>query len=174
MARFATIDSPRASLLAWAPALLACVPNEDPELGEAQTESEDSGESDGGDEDELVTPILLNDNGAWSWFMDDRVIVRAGQLVVGSVRSLGLFDDTKGLEGWGNVEVATLDLETRAIKRAVLHPQFEQDDHDNPAFLPLADGGLLAVYTKAQRRADRVLAPLGPGRSADLERGREL
>jgi hypothetical protein len=30
----------------------------------------------------------------------------------------------------------------------VFHPHFEQDDHDNPAFLPLEDGRLLAVYTK--------------------------
>jgi hypothetical protein len=33
--------------------------------------------------------IQLNDNGAWSWFMDPRVIVDNGKLIVGSVRAIG-------------------------------------------------------------------------------------
>ena len=33
----------------------------------------------------------LNDNGAWSWFMDPRVIIDRGQLIVGSVRAAGRF-----------------------------------------------------------------------------------
>ena len=32
--------------------------------------------------------IQLNDNGAWSWFMDPRVIVDKGKLIVGSVRAM--------------------------------------------------------------------------------------
>ncbi|PYU71266.1 MAG: hypothetical protein DMG49_09740 [Acidobacteria bacterium] len=35
--------------------------------------------------------IQLNDNGAWSWFMDPRVIVDNGKLIVGSVRAIGPF-----------------------------------------------------------------------------------
>ena len=35
--------------------------------------------------------IQLNDNGAWSWFMDPRVIVDNGKLIVGSVRAIGAF-----------------------------------------------------------------------------------
>jgi hypothetical protein len=35
--------------------------------------------------------IQLNDNGAWSWFMDERAIVVDGKLVVGSVRSVDSF-----------------------------------------------------------------------------------
>jgi cold shock CspA family protein len=37
------------------------------------------------------TLIQLNDNGAWSWFMDPRVIVDGGKLIVGSVRAIGTF-----------------------------------------------------------------------------------
>src|SRR5213595_2806464 len=37
------------------------------------------------------TLIQLNDNGAWSWFMDPRVIVDDGKLIVGSVRAIGAF-----------------------------------------------------------------------------------
>jgi len=33
--------------------------------------------------------IQLNDNGAWSWFMDERAIVDDGKLIVGSVRAVG-------------------------------------------------------------------------------------
>jgi hypothetical protein len=91
--------------------------------------------------------IQLNDNGAWSWFMDERVVVHENKLVVGSVRAVGDFKNDTALH-WGNVEVAVYDLTTGATGRTVLHAHYEQDDHDNPAFLPLEDGRLLAVYTK--------------------------
>ena len=35
--------------------------------------------------------IQLNDNGAWSWFMDPCVIVDNGKSIVGSVRAIGTF-----------------------------------------------------------------------------------
>jgi hypothetical protein len=91
--------------------------------------------------------VQLNDNGAWSWFMDERAIVCDGKLVVGSVRSVGPFDNA-GDPDWGNVEVAVYDLATGSAKRAVLHWHFEQDDHDSPAFLALPDNRLLAMYSK--------------------------
>lgn len=92
--------------------------------------------------------VELNDNGAWSWFMDERAIVHEGKVVVGSVRSLGDYKRTQGQPGWGNIEIATLDLDTLDTKKVVLHAGFEQDDHNNPAFLPVEGGRLLAVYTK--------------------------
>ncbi|MGD1155264.1 MAG: BNR-4 repeat-containing protein [Terriglobia bacterium] len=90
----------------------------------------------------------LNDNGAWSWFMDERAIVDKGKLIVGSVRSLGDFAATQDKPDWGNVEVSVCDLETGHASHVVLHPHFEQDDHDAPAFLGLPDGRYLAVYSK--------------------------
>ncbi len=92
--------------------------------------------------------IELNDNGAWSWFMDERAIVDRGQLIVGSVRAVGSFRSHTDDPGWGNVEVSVLDIESRAARRTVLHRHFEQDDHDNPAFLVLPDHRYLAVYSK--------------------------
>jgi hypothetical protein len=92
--------------------------------------------------------IQLNDNGAWSWFMDERVIVDRGKLIVGSVRSLGDFAATQTQPDWGNVEVSVYDFATGRADRVVLHRHFEQDDHDAPAFLVLPDGRYLAVYTK--------------------------
>ncbi|TWT93409.1 hypothetical protein Pla108_39030 [Botrimarina colliarenosi] len=91
--------------------------------------------------------IELNDNGAWSWFMDNRAIVQGGKLVVGSIRSIGDFRSGRTDPNWGNVEIATLDLETLKVGRTVMHRQFEQDDHNNPAFLPIDGDRLLAVYT---------------------------
>lgn len=89
----------------------------------------------------------LNDNGAWSWFMDERVIVDRGQLLVGSVRANGTFRD-KSRPGWGNVELATLDLTTGKKRVVVLHENLEQDDHNNPGLLVLQDGRYFAAYSK--------------------------
>lgn len=93
-------------------------------------------------------PVELNDNGAWSWFMDERVIVHDGKLLVGSVRAIG--DDDVGAlyPDAGNVEVAVWDLETDEVEQRVLFHKFQQDDHNNPSFLPRTDGSVLAVYTR--------------------------
>jgi hypothetical protein len=90
----------------------------------------------------------LNDNGAWSWFMDERAIVDRGQLIVGSVRAVRNFRSGEADPNWGNVEVAAFDLESKVTGRTVLHQHFEQDDHDGPALYVRSDGCYLAVYTK--------------------------
>lgn len=92
--------------------------------------------------------LTLNKNGAWSWFMDERVIVHDGKLIVGSVRAIGDYDASEIFANAGNVEVAVMDLETKEVGKHVLFERLQQDDHDNPSFLPRADGGLLAIYSK--------------------------
>jgi hypothetical protein len=92
--------------------------------------------------------IELNDNGAWSWFMDDRAIVDDGKLIVGSVRAVGSFRSGNSDPDWGNVEVCVLNIAAGTVKKTVLHRHFEQDDHDSPAFLVLPDRRILAVYSK--------------------------
>ena len=89
----------------------------------------------------------LNDNGAWSWFMDPRSIVDSGRLIVGSVRANGTFRDNTN-PGWGNVELTALDLESGDRRSVVLHEKLEQDDHDGPGLLVLPDGRYLAAYSK--------------------------
>jgi hypothetical protein len=91
--------------------------------------------------------VQLNDNGAWSWFMDERAIVNNGKLIVGSVRSVGDFSNAQDPD-WGNIEIAVYDLTSGATKRVVLHRHLEQDDHNNPALLALPGGRLLAMYSK--------------------------
>jgi hypothetical protein len=92
--------------------------------------------------------IELNDNGAWSWFMDERAIVHDGRLIVGSVRAVGTFNRGRSDPNWGNVELAVHDIAAGTTERVVLHPRFEQDDHDGPGLLALPDGRVLAVYSQ--------------------------
>jgi hypothetical protein len=92
--------------------------------------------------------ITLNDNGAWSWFMDERAVVADGKLIVGSMRAVKNFRTGRDDPNWGNVELAVHDIDRGTTKTVVLDPHFEQDDHDNPALLRLPDGRILAVYTR--------------------------
>src|SRR5215831_10539347 len=84
--------------------------------------------------------VELNDNGAWSWFMDPRAIIDRGQLIVGSVRAVGKYQQNMDDPRWGNVEVAVYDITTGKAATTVLHQHLEQDDHDAPAFLVRPDG----------------------------------
>src|SRR5262245_21617951 len=112
-----------------------------------------------------VSLIRLNDNGAWSWFMDPRVIVNEGKLIAGSVRAIGSNQANITDPRWGNVEISVYDLASGKIENTVLHPHLEQDDHDAPAFLVRKDGRYLAVYskhTKERRMYYRISEPHNP------------
>lgn len=90
---------------------------------------------------------VLNDNGAWSWFMDERLLVDDGRLLVGSVRAAGRYEQ-QALNGWGNIELAVHDIDDASTEVIVLHRHFEQDDHNNPGLLKLSDGRYFAAYSK--------------------------
>jgi hypothetical protein len=99
--------------------------------------------------DYVAGPLYeLNDNGAWSWFMDERAIVDRGKLIVGSVRAVGSFESGADDPNWGNIEISVLDLVSKQVTGTVLHARLEQDDHNGPAFYVRSDGRYLAVYTK--------------------------
>lgn len=111
------------------------------------------------------TLIQLNDNGAWSWFMDPRVIVDNGKLIVGSVRAVGSLQANLSDPKSGNIEIAVYDLQTGVVQTTVLHHRLEQDDHNVPAFLVLKDGRYLALYSKHARERlmyYRVSEPRNP------------
>ncbi|MCK4999534.1 MAG: hypothetical protein KAS23_08360, partial [Anaerohalosphaera sp.] len=90
--------------------------------------------------------VVFNDNGAWCWYQDERVIVHNNKLIMGSVA------DSSGTEGAtrsGNIEVVTYDIGTAGPpQRFVLHANLQDDDHDLPAFLALPDNNILAIYSK--------------------------
>ncbi len=98
--------------------------------------------------------IQLSDDGAWSWFMDERVIVQSGKLIVGSVRSKGAGMTSSDREDSGSLEISVYDLASETIQKTTLHRNFGADDHNSPALLALPDGRTLAVYQKHHRDRD--------------------
>jgi hypothetical protein len=90
---------------------------------------------------------VINDNGAWCWFQDERAVVdpESQTLVVGSIAAP---EGPGGAERAGNVELTVVDLRSGSSEVVVLHERFEADDHDVPALWRRADGRWLAVYTK--------------------------
>jgi hypothetical protein len=94
--------------------------------------------------------ILFNDNGAWCWYQDPRIIVDQtnGTMLIGSVAA------PQGPEGdlrAGNIELTCFDLTSGSRKRIVLHEKLEADDHDLPALQIRPDGRYLAMYAKHKR-----------------------
>src|SRR5207247_8788550 len=55
--------------------------------------------------------IELNDNGAWSWFMDERAIVDDDKRIVGSVRAGWHYRNHRDPD-WENVEASPTDVPT--------------------------------------------------------------
>ena len=94
---------------------------------------------------------VVNRNGGWCWFQDERAIVDpgSGHLLLGSVASRGGADGTRR---GGDVDLTIVDLERlgeeSAARTVVLHPGLESDDHDNPALWRRTDGRWLAVYSR--------------------------
>ncbi|MEK7409504.1 MAG: BNR-4 repeat-containing protein [Acidobacteriota bacterium] len=84
----------------------------------------------------LAGVITFNDDGAWSWFEDERAIIHRGKLIVGSVAS------------GGDIEVVTYDLATGKKTLSELHERLQYDDHNSPALVVRPDGRILAVYAK--------------------------
>ncbi|MBK8977608.1 MAG: BNR-4 repeat-containing protein [Planctomycetes bacterium] len=89
--------------------------------------------------------LTFQDNGAWSWFEDERAVVDpvAGRILVGSCA------DGAGAGGAGrdgDIDVAWLDLRRGRIASFALHERLQGDDHDSPALLVLPDGRYLAMY----------------------------
>jgi hypothetical protein len=109
--------------------------------------------------------VPLNENSAWSWFSEPRAIIHKNKLIAGSVRAVETYRSGRDDPNWGNIEVAVLDIETGKVAKTILDKHFEQDDHDDPAFLVLPDDRILAVYSRhaAERKAFmRISEPNDP------------
>ena len=96
---------------------------------------------------DLVRGRLLqfNDNGAWSWFEDERAIVdpSMGMILVGSC------SDESGVGGAarsGDIDLAWLDVSTGRFGQFELRDRLQDDDHNSPALLLRPDGRYLAMY----------------------------
>jgi hypothetical protein len=89
--------------------------------------------------------ITFQDNGAWSWFEDERAVVDrfAQRILVGSCA------DDAGLGGagrGGDIDIAYLDLHSGLVGTFELHDRLQGDDHNSPALLVRPDGRYLAMY----------------------------
>ena len=97
----------------------------------------------------MTSPTLqvLNSNGAWCWFQDERALVdpERRQLVVGSIASVAGKD---GERRGGDLDLSVVDLDTGEVQVMTLHEGFESDDHDVPALWLRPDGRWLAVYAR--------------------------
>jgi hypothetical protein len=93
------------------------------------------------------TPRVLNSNGAWCWFQDERALVDPERqlLVVGSIASGG---GTDGAAREGDLDLNVVDLSAGDVQVVTLHEGFEADDHDVPALWRRPDGRWLAVYAR--------------------------
>jgi hypothetical protein len=78
----------------------------------------------------------FTDDGAWSWFSDERAFCADGRVCAGCV--------TRD----GDVRVASLDLWTGSVFLCNLASDFEPDDHDYPAFYETSDGRYTAFFEK--------------------------
>jgi len=78
----------------------------------------------------------VTEDGGWCWFSDPRAVSRDGHTYTGWVT-----ED-------GSIQAAELDHASGRVTIVDLHAQYERDDHDNPAFLFLPDGRMMAFYSR--------------------------
>ena len=84
---------------------------------------------------------ILDEDGGWCWFQDERCIVKDDTLYVGTVSS-GYKDNSRK----GDINVIKHNLDSGKLTTIEIHDQLELDDHDAPALLS-TDDGILAVWS---------------------------
>jgi hypothetical protein len=92
--------------------------------------------------------ITFNDNGAWCWYQDPRVVHDPANntLLIASVASA---EGPAGARRAGDIDVVTYALDGGKTDRFVLHHALlEQDDHNTPALLIRPDGRYVAMYSR--------------------------
>jgi hypothetical protein len=108
--------------------------------------------------------VELNDNGAWSWFMDERAIVLDDTFVVGSARLVGPFAASESNPNGGNLEISTYNVSSGTVRKTVLHPHFEQEflSRDSPRSQPdvLGRRGSDMALWRSSLSGQRRLQPL--------------
>lgn len=93
------------------------------------------------------SPLVVNDNGGWCWFQDERTLAdpASGLVLIGSVASrAGRDGDRRG----GDIDLTVVDPADGSSQVVTLHAGLESDDHDNPALWRRADGRWVAVYSR--------------------------
>ncbi len=97
--------------------------------------------------------ITFNDNGAWCWYQDPRVVVDTvnNTLIITSIAAAEGVDGDKRV---GDVDLVTYHLNSGKTDRFILkHNLLEQDDHNAAALLIRPDGRYLAMYSRHNKDA---------------------
>ncbi|NOS68443.1 MAG: hypothetical protein HOP33_00740 [Verrucomicrobia bacterium] len=104
----------------------------------------------------------FTEDGGWCWFADPRAVARDGRTCTGWVTENG------------SVQAAMLDDASGKITVTTLHEKYQRDDHDNPSFLFLPDGRLMAFYSKHGGPDMNARVTSKPGDFADWQPERVL
>ena len=104
----------------------------------------------------------FSNDGGWCWFADPRAITRDGKTYTGWVTENG------------SIQAGMLDHAANAITTVDLHEEYQRDDHDNPSFLFLPDGRLMAFYSKHSGPEMNARVTASPGDFTDWEPERIL
>lgn len=94
----------------------------------------------------LRAPVVLNDDGGWCWFQDERALVASGRLVFGSVAAGRSDPSRRGMVEATSVELATGTATRFRLSATPVERAGRYDDHDTPAFVVRGDGRLVAVW----------------------------
>jgi hypothetical protein len=83
------------------------------------------------------TTSTLTTDGAWTWFNDPRALYSNGSIYTGWVNKAG------------NIVFATHNLSTQTTNTGLLYngAVFQQDDHDNPAFVQTSSNTFTSFYS---------------------------
>jgi len=88
---------------------------------------------------------LFNNNGAWTWYSDERAIVdvAGGKILVSSDANA---QGPSGGSRDGTVEVVSYDIATKTVGSPFVLGDLAPDDHNNAGLLVKAEGGYLAFW----------------------------
>lgn len=84
----------------------------------------------------LAGLYILNEDGAWCWFQDERALIYNNKLAVASIKANG------------DNQITTFNLDSGNLTNFILNTGFEADDHNLPGLLLREDGHLMAFYTR--------------------------
>lgn len=81
---------------------------------------------------------LHSAGGMWTWFSDPRILIDGDYIFAGHMTST---------VGVSDLVVTRIQISTGAVTDTVIEADFQNDDHDNPTFIKLDNGKLVAFYT---------------------------
>ena len=104
--------------------------------------------------------VVFNDNGAWCWYQDPRVVHDPEKHTL-LIASVAASEGTDGALRGGDVDIVDYDLKSGANKRSVLHHALrEQDDHNTRRFADPAGRQIPGHVLAAQPGQLHLLASL--------------